>query len=78
MITVLIIYIAGMLSCWLGFYLHCKVVGSFTTGEVTLTGIGSLIPFGNLLGFCWLVALIVYLLSRSDIMQKEWYVKPFK
>lgn len=77
MSTVLIIYLAGMLSCWLGFYLTLKVQGSFTTGEAIMGLVFSLLPFGNLLGFCWLLAMVFYLLSESNIMQKEWHVKPF-
>lgn len=78
MSTILAIYIAGMLSCWLGFYLTVKVQGAFTTGEALMALIFSLLPFGNLLGFCWILAMVFYLLSESIVIQKEWNVTPFK
>lgn len=71
------IYLFGMLSSWLGFYLYCKVIGSFTHGQLIIVAIVSLVPVANLLGIAFVLGLISLILSESKFMKQKYSVKRF-
>jgi lipoprotein signal peptidase len=74
----IILYITGMLSCWLAFYLYCKSEGKFTNAEITLSLISSILPVFNLLGVFLCIAIGIVYLTETEFFKKEHYVKHFK